>query len=149
MYNHQGKLVGTIASSPTPTTTSFTTDADIANAPTVGQKLYDPVNRDVLYPETAHHVAVSYGNKTIMLFYNGRLVAKVNHSQTQYFQLDNSNIYLGKRGLAVLPQHNLWVNYKTVVHITKKPVGRLKVINSLLPPFRTTLLYCDFEESRL
>lgn len=148
VYNHQGKLVGTIASSPTPTTTSFTTDADIANAPTVGQKLYVPVNRDVLYPETAHHVAVSYGSKTIMLFYNGRLVAKGNHSQAQEFQLDNSNIYLGKRGSSGATTTQFMGELHEVAYY-KEARRSFKSINSLLPPFKTTLLYCDFEESRL
>lgn len=122
--------------------------AELFNEPDASSTIYVPVDRDVLYTETVHHVALSFGTRNIYLFYNGKLVGTGIHTEKGEFKLDASDIYLGRKGASGTNLTQFMGELHEVAYY-KNARMNFKSYNSLLPPYRTTLLYCDFEEARL
>jgi len=145
VYTDAGLLIGIIEA--TIPGSSFRV-AELFNEPDASSTIYVPVDRDVLYTETSHHVAVSYGNENIYLFYNGVLVASGVHTEAGEFQLDSSDVYLGKRGSGGATTTQFMGELHEVAFY-KENRRTFRSINSISPPYRTTLLYFDFEEARL
>ena len=129
-------------------TKSVTLSGGSTNNFSVNDGVYVPVNRDVLYPETSHHVALSFGNGNIYLFYNGQMVAAGKHASQDEFQLDASDIFIGKAGSGGATT----TQFMGEIHelgFYKEVRRNFREIGNIIPPFRTTLLFMDFEEATL
>jgi len=142
---------GVMQSSGTIDTITDATTFDIAGASTnnfsVGDYMYIPVDRDVLYPETSHHLAVSYGYGRMFIAFNGGIVAERGHAGE--FQLDASDIYLGQNPNAATPRLTQFMGELHEVSYFKGQTVSFKSTNSLSPPYKNALLYLDFEEARI
>ena len=150
-YTDEGLLIGrsdALSLTPGNDTLTFFTANRTGNWPDVGTLLYRAVDRDVLYTETSHHVALSFVNKNIYLFYNGGLVASGEHDDDNEFQLAASDIYLGRLGVSG-DNTTQFMGEMHEVAFYKDGRRNFRSINSISPPYRKTLLYFDFEEARL
>jgi len=150
-YTSTGLLIGRshgLSLAPGNDTLTFLSADRTGNFPANSTKLYRAIDRDVLYTETAHHVALSYGNKNIYLFYNGRLVAVGDHTENAEFQLAASDIFIGKKGAS----GTTTTQFMGEIHemaFYKEQRRSFRDISSVTPPYRTSLLYYDFEEATL
>ena len=114
----------------------------------IGAGVYIPVNRDVLYTETSHHIALSFGNGNIYLIHNGQMVATGKHGSQAEFQLNASDIFIGRAGSSAANT----TQFMGEIHelgFYKEVRRNFREIGNIIPPFRTTLLFMDFEEATL
>ena len=118
------------------------------NWPANSTKLYRAIERDVLYTETSHHVALSFGNQNIYLFYNGQLVATGKHGSSAEFQLDSSDIFIGRAGSSAA-NTTQFMGEIHEIGFYKEIRRHFRETSNIIPPFRTTLLFMDFEEATL
>ena len=148
IYKNDGTLIGEISAFSTGSPNTITVSS-ITNTPAASSTIYLPVNRDALYPETSHHIAVSYGYGRMFIIYNNRVVAEGAHTGGNQFQLEASDIYLGQNPNAGTPRLTQFMGELHELSYTKGQSVNFKSINSLTPGYKNALLYIDFEESRL
>ena len=129
-------------------TKSVTLTGGSTNNFSVNDGVYVSVNRDVLYTETSHHVALSFGNQNIYLFHDGQLVATGKHASSAEFQLDSSDIFIGRAGSSAA-NTTQFMGEIHEIGFYKEIRRHFRETSNIIPPFKTTLLFMDFEEATL
>ena len=128
------------------------TSSNTANISTNG--LWKFLDKDPLYVEVPHHIAVSYNPSggRMDIFYDGQLVKTGVHSAGGNFSLAESDINIGQQSDASNQTNKRRSQFMGEMHEMvflsryKKGVGST---NTLTPFYGDVLLYFDFEEANL
>ena len=102
--------------------------------------------------DVPHHIAVSYSpSGDMVIFYNGNEVKRGSHTVGGNFSFHPSNIYLGQNpdGSYGAIRKSQFMGEYHELSITGGYRKTFRSMNSLLPTFKNTLLYMDFEEANL
>ena len=116
--------------------------------------LWKLLDKDPLYVEVPHHIAVSYNSSggRMNIFYDGQLVKTGVHSAGGNFSLAESDINIGQQSdagsLTLTRRSQFMGEMHEMVFLSryKKGVGST---NTLTPFYGDVLLYFDFEEANL
>lgn len=149
LYTNTGLLIGQIGG----LGSNALIMVSITNTPSNSTYLYADLPKEPTYVDVPHHIAVSYQNSGLMsIFYNGREVVKGQHSVGGDFSFANSDIYLGQEASAgnyTARRRSQFMGEYHEISITKNARNKFRSMNSLIPQFKNTLLYMDFEEENL
>lgn len=149
LYTNTGLLIGQIGA----LGSNALTMSSITNTPSNSTYLYADLPKEPTYVDVPHHIAVSYQSSGLMsIFYNGVEVAKGQHSRGGDFSFANSDIYLGQQASAgnyTTRRRTQFMGEYHEISLTKNARNKFRSMNSLIPQFKNTLLYMDFEEENL
>lgn len=149
LYTNTGLLIGQIGA----IGSNDLTMVSITNTPSNSTYLYADLPKEPTYVDVPHHIAVSYDSSGLMsIFYNGAEVAKVQHTVGGNFSFANSDIYLGQEASAsnyTTRRRTQFMGEYHEISVTKNARNKFRSMNSLIPQFKNTLLYMDFEEENL
>lgn len=114
-------------------------------------QIYIDVNKEAPYLESTYHFAFTYDNssKMMYLYCNGQEVMSARHNSNKIFSFAPSDIYIGQNPTAASNQLKRITQFMGEYHELSVTEGYRSQFNSLytlLPQFRETLLYLDFEE---
>ena len=148
IYTNAGALIGTISS----LGSNSVTVSSITNTPSNSTHIYTELLKEPTYVDVPHHIAVSYSPAgTMIIYYDGQEAKRGIHSLGGDFSFHPSDIYLAQN-----PTGNYAANRRTQfigeyheIAITAGARKSFRSTNSLLPNFKNTLLYMDFEEANL
>lgn len=155
VYNEAGNLVGTVTSKlpPSPSNGAVVFN-DFTNTPTTSGGLWFDLNKDPLYVEVPHHIAVSYnaagGNMNI--FYDGKLVKTGTHGEGGNFSMAGSDINIGQDSSGAtytLRRRSQFMGELHEMVFLNKYKNGIASTNTLTPFYGDVLLYYDFEEENL
>ena len=125
------------------------------------QKIYEHAPREIPYVDNSYHVGVTYSQegKKLSLFFEGREIKSVNHSNTNIFQLALEDCFIGANnsttyrsaGYSGVIQSRASTNnqFMGVIHevcMTSLPISSFNRGGSLSPTYDKLLLYLTFEE---
>mgnify|MGYP003647770314 CR=1 FL=1 len=126
------------------------------------QKIYEHAPREIPYVDNSYHVGVTYTQegKKLSLFFEGREIKSVNHSDTNIFQLaledcfigaNNSTTYRNASNYSPVVQSRASANnqFMGAIHemsMTSLPANSFNGGGSLSPTYEKTLLHLAFEE---
>lgn len=149
IYTNAGALIGEVDSLGTNT---IVVDS-VTNTPSNSTHIYTELPKEPTYVEVPHHIAVTYSSAGIMLiYYDGKEVKRESHSTGGDFSFHPSDIYLAQNPNAgsytAIRQSQFMGEYHEIA-ITGGSSKAFRSTNSLLPTFKNTLLYMDFEEANL
>jgi hypothetical protein len=157
LFTSDGASLGTVSSIDTST---GILQLDVSTLTTAQRTIiladgvYRTMNKDALYVEVPHHIAVSY-NPTggrMNIFYDGKLVKTGVHSAGGNFSLAESDINIGQQSDAAsqtLKRRSQFMGeMHEMVFINKYKKG-IGSTNTLTPFYGDVLLYFDFEEANL
>lgn len=116
--------------------------------------VYRTMNKDPLYVEVPHHIAVSYnaagGNMNI--FYDGKLVKTGTHGEGGNFSMAGSDINIGQDTSGATYTLRRRTQFMGELHemvFLNKYKNGIASTNTLTPFYGDVLLYYDFEEENL
>lgn len=116
--------------------------------------LWKQIDKDPLYVEVPHHIAVSYnaegGNMNI--FYDGKLVKTGTHGEGGNFSMAGSDINIGQDTSGATYTLRRRTQFMGELHemvFLNKYKNGIASTNTLTPFYGDVLLYYDFEEENL
>tara|TARA_Y100001938_G_C8095880_1_gene438096 strand:- start:3445 stop:4620 length:1176 start_codon:yes stop_codon:yes gene_type:complete len=106
------------------------------------------------YINNTYHIACAWNNqnKTIEIFFNGRLVKTATHTQTNSFTLAAEDCFIGANGtgtttaLDTATTNNQFMGELHELSIMNIRKTEFTAINNLMPNLNNTVLYLRFEE---
>jgi len=116
--------------------------------------LWKILDKDALYVEVPHHIAVSYNSSggRMNIFYDGQLVKTGVHSAGGNFSLAESDINIGQQSdaatLSLKRRSQFMGEMHEMVFLSRYKKG-VASTNTLTPFYGDVLLYFDFEEANL
>ena len=155
VYLIDGSVVGQISSIATNRLNFPSGNISLAEKTSIeANGLWKPLDKDPLYVEVPHHIAVSYDpiGGRMNIFYDGQLVKTGVHSAGGNFSLAESDINIGQQSDASTQSLKRKSQFMGEMHEMvflsryKKGVGST---NTLTPFYGDVLLYFDFEEANL
>jgi len=148
IYTNAGALIGTIAA----LGSNSVTLSSITNTPSNSTYIYTELPKEPTYVDVPHHIAVTYSPAgTMVIYYDGQEVKRGIHSLGGDFSFHASDIYLGQNptGSYSANRRTQFIGEYHEIAITGGVSKGFRSTNSLLPTFKNTLLYMDFEEANL
>lgn len=156
IYNQAGNLVGVVH----PNTflgSGAVIVNDLITIPTPsagGGGLWVNLNKDALYLDKAHHIAVSYNaaGGRMNIFYEGNLVASGVHGAGGKFSMAGSDINIGQQSDGASYADRRKSQFMGELHelvFLNRYKDAIGSIETLTPFFGDVLLYYDFEEANL
>ncbi len=114
----------------------------------VHDKFFEPS-----YINNTHHIACAWDNSTkeILIFFNGRLIKRANHTQTDSFSMAAEDFYIGANGQGTEGADSAKTNNQFMGELHELSIMNIRktqfnAINNLMPNFNNTVLYLRFEE---
>ena len=149
VYTNTGLLIGEVAS----LGSNAITVVSITNTPSNSTYIYAELPKEPTYVNIPHHIAVSYDpSGAMVIFYDGKEVARGKHDTGGDFSFNGSDIILGQYPRSLSYQGTRRSQFMGEYHeisITGGYNKTFKSTNSLIPVYNNTLLYMDFEEVNL
>ena len=115
--------------------------------------LYRETYKEALYLITPYHISATYDSVsgTMALYLNGARVASKQHSNAgEFFEIHSSDCFIGSDGDAALERDSFTSRqFMGELHefaIVKGIQSNFSTLDTLIPPFKQTLLYYRFEE---
>lgn len=154
--NGQFLSLGTINSFPTTTQIKLTTAPSFtvetgSHLNTLG-RLYVKNKREPSYINNTFHIACSWdnANKTLVIYFNGRPIKRGVHTQTDSFEFDQSDCFIGANGADATGAGSATTNNQFMGELHEMAIINRRLdrfnINNLTPPYNETVLYLRFEE---
>ena len=125
------------------------------------QKIYEHAPREIPYVDSSYHVGITYNQqgKKLSLFFEGREIKSVQHSDTNAFQLALEDCFIGSNGsnlyesaarahttiMSTAGQNNQFMGVFHELSFTSSK-HHLQLPHSLSPNIKNTLLYLMFDE---
>ena len=152
IYLVDGSLLGQVTISTN--RLSFTSISTEQGTSISANGLWKQMDKDPLYVEVPHHIAVSYnaegGNMNI--FYDGKLVKTGTHGVGGNFSMAGSDINIGQESSAStysLRRRSQFMGELHEMVFLNKYKNGIASTNTLTPFYGDVLLYYDFEEENL
>ena len=155
VYTHLGTIAGVVpVGGIISGGVSFVGTGGFTNTPTASEGVWKKIDKDPLYVNKAHHIAVSYNSSggRMNIFYDGVLVAEGVHGVGGKFSLASSDINIGQQSDASSQSDKRKSQFMGEMHemvFLNKYKDRIGTIETLNPFFGDILLYYDFEEANL
>ena len=116
-----------------------------------GATIWIGVNKEAIYLESTYHFAFTFDNSSRMmyLYCNGQEVMSARHNSNKRFSFHPSSIYIGQNPTAAnnyLKRITQFMGEYHELSVTEGYKSQFNSLYTLLPQFRDTLLYLDFEE---
>jgi len=135
--------------------TSFTLKLDPSVSVPSGSEIF--IHDDFFEPSyinNTYHIACAWDNqnKTIEIFFDGRLVKTGTHTRTDSFTLAAEDCYIGANGtgtntaLNTATSNNQFMGELHELSIMNIKRTQFNAINNLMPNYNNTVLYLRFEE---
>ena len=155
VYTHLGTVAGVVpVGGIISGGVSFAGTGGFTNTPTASEGVWKKLDKDALYVNKAHHIAVSYNaaGGRMNIFYDGKLVASGVHGVGGKFSMAGSDINIGQQSDGASYADRRKSQFMGELHemvFLNRYKERIGSVESLNPFYGDVLLYYDFEEANL
>ena len=150
--NGQFLSLGTINSFPTSSKIKLTSTPSFTVETGTSAFVYVKNKREPSYINNTFHIACSWdnANKTLIIYFNGQPVKRGVHTQTDSFEFDQSDCFIGANGADATGAGSATTNNQFMGELHEMAIISRRLdrfnINNLTPPYNETVLYLRFEE---